>query len=80
MGSASKYQVFILLPEPTPFGARFSHRAELASQAELLAIAGGLQKGVEDLLAGRIFHPQARRNSFWKPRSDFCSGESWDPG
>ncbi|CAJ1394697.1 unnamed protein product [Effrenium voratum] len=28
-------------------------------QAELLAIAGGLQKGVEDLLAGRIFHPQA---------------------
>ena len=43
-------------------------------QDRLLAIVAGLQEGIEDLLAGRVFHPKQevrnlQRDSLWLSRA-----------
>ena len=40
-------------------------------QAQILAIAHGLQEGIEDLLAGRVFHPGADKDEARFHRATF---------
>ena len=42
---------------------------QLHLEAQLLAIVAGLQEGIEDLLAGRVYHPKKedRLKSLSKP-------------